>query len=358
MIITLKKPRVFAFVALTVCSNAFFARAQNAATPPASSSPNAPNVSLMMRLTSGFVYDTTVTTDTRHVTKVHGEAPTPMHGRTVLQTRSRVLEVAPDGSATVEAEFRALKLRQESGATLLYDYDSQREDAAQNSETLTPGVPKSPLAIDALSSSLSRIYAPLLGRRYRARVAPDGRILELSGVQEMISGVLDAMRKEGVSEAEVQRAQDDFQRSFGGARASEHFYSVSELPPLTPLAINEPWTRRFLSGDPDLPFIARVTGHVARAQGDEVTIYEAGDLALDVDATKLPQSPVPISVRFSGTHRGGTRLNAALRTRTSRLWQQYYATFSFASSTASRRKQQISLLGRTDYLIEVAPVAE
>ena len=345
-------------IALGLCWGLSGSGAQAQPEPPAPDVPEAPlaiavadqgaPIALASKLPLGFAYETSVTTDARRKVQV-GASVTPLYERTVIITRSRVTDVAADGTSTVENEFRAVMLREESSGALLLNYDSSQPPTAK---AIAPA--------DQQARVMSRVYAPLIGKKYQVRVAPDGSVLEVTGVTEITDAVMNAVAQEGVPDAQIATIRRDFERSFGGDRLREHFYSVAELPPLAPVKVNEPWTRRFLSGDADLPLVVRSTGSVAQHTGDEVVIYERGDLALDESATDLKKSRSPIDVDFSGTHRGGTRLDLAQNRRTSRLLQQYRVAFTYnvpaAPDETKPSTQHVVVQGTTYYLIEVHPV--
>ena len=105
----------------------------------------------------------------------------------------------------------------------------------------------------------------------------------------------------------------------------------------------------------------RSTAQVTERNGETLIIRELGDLALDVEATRLSQSPVRITAQVSGSHRGATRLQVEERARSTRLVQRYKGWFTFVAPSqrsAKPSRQTIAITGRIDYLIEVRPAQE
>ncbi|MGE5598630.1 MAG: DUF6263 family protein [Bacteroidota bacterium] len=246
----------------------------------------AEGLTLRLRLTKGQTYRVTTVSEQRIKQTIFGFEQ-EMNQTIVIGYRVEVTAVDADGIMTMRFIYDTYRVRQESAGNV-QEYDSARPDA------------DAPPALQG--------YAALIGLGFDAKCDTLGRLVEISGLDEMIDGLLDRMNlPEGVDRdqlAETMRGQygdEAMKRSMG-----MFFCQYPEAP----LAVGDEWTQE-MRVNQGIPMAVANTYTLAGRQGGLATLKVHSIIAPDGEDSAIEMSGMEIRLALAGEQEGTIELDEA-----------------------------------------------
>lgn len=180
------------------------------------------------------------------------------------------------------------------------------QDAARVSMSMPPEVD---LSYDSASASEeppseARPFAALVGQSYTMKVSPQGRVLELTGVEEMLEEAVAGLGSQGVQAAMTAQLVRGL---FGEEALKSGIEGTLGIYPPGPVRVGDSWQKdRSLSAPVPLSITSLYT--LKKRSGGEATI------AVEADVTAAPDSApeeVQAPIKISGTQKGNMQVDEA-----------------------------------------------
>ena len=159
---------------------------------------------------------------------VDGQVQPKQRMEQMLVTKVRVGEAEPEGDRQIEMRFDRIKQVVKRGAQTL-SYDSAGDQAKQNEE-------------------LARAYRPLLGIKMSIVVGPDGKVKEVTGLEEF-------WKKLAEENPRVAETLKDMQKQMGDQVVKELISKGRDLMPAGGAAVGQSWKNDKTVG---VPFLGEV----------------------------------------------------------------------------------------------------
>ncbi|HZO89937.1 MAG TPA: DUF6263 family protein [Chthonomonadaceae bacterium] len=194
--------------------------------------------------------------------------------------RFNVLNVTPDGAASMKITYRSVRFRME-GPQGVMEYDSEHPPA-----TLPPGM---------------QGFAAMVGQSFTMLITPEGRVLEVKGMDALVQRVLD---KSGVPEGPARASMEKMlKQTFGEEGFKEMMGQMVGIYPSQPVNIGDTWMQH-VALTRGFPLVMdtqyKLTG---RSQGlAQVAVQSA--IKSNPQAEPLEFGPVKVKLDLSGEQNG------------------------------------------------------
>jgi len=209
--------------------------------------------------------------------------------RTVLGQTFKVSEVDPEGAMTLWVRYDSVyhKVTTENPtSTLTMEFDSEN-----------PPDPLPPMAVG---------YAALVNKTFEVKVSSRGTVLQVTGVQEMLSSILDQLK---VTDPEArQEALAQLKSRFGAQAIQETMQSLFPVYPEEPVAIGDSWSNTMAMSQ-SIPIQVANTWTL-RQLGEDLAVVDLSSKVTQAEgASDTAEKEGTPDYRLSGTQSGTLRVD-------------------------------------------------
>ena len=233
---------------------------------------------LALNLTEGGVYRASSTTEQSVLQEILGEAQTT--DQTIgLDYAYTVDSIDADGNLTVSVTYEAARFEQEGDSgSVVYDSETSADVPAE--------------AIG---------YAALVGSGFEIELSPDGRVLAIDGVDELLSSMFDDMELPPGPESDLLR--DTLETTFGEEALIASLEQSLNFYPDGPVAVGDSW-RDEQSLTFGFAFVASTTWTLVDRRDGLATIEVVSTIESDPDAEPLDLGVIQVEMSLAGEQSG------------------------------------------------------
>lgn len=239
---------------------------------------------LRLRLEAGKSYGTKMVAD-QIITQTLG-------GQTQIMTQSigmaytyDVQGVETDGTMRVKVTYDWVRVAQD-GPMGSFSYDSAHAPAT---------IPEA-----------ARAYTALVGQGFFLQLRPNGEIVDVQGVDQMLAHMLDAMGVPAGSERDELEAS--LRSQFGNEALKESFEKAALFYPDKPVAVGDSWSKD-ISLETGMPMVLATTWTL-KARKDGVAVVETrSDVRRNPEAKPVEMAGMTIAYELSGEQSGSMELD-------------------------------------------------
>lgn len=179
-----------------------------------------PKVDLKLNLAEGKTYKLMTTTDQDIQQKPMGQTQN-MEQTIGLGLTHTVEGLTEDGNAVVKVTYEKVRYVNDGNPVLgRTEYDSDNPPA------------EVPL--------MAQGFAGLVGQSFNMTITPEGKVTDISGVEDMISKMADGM---DVSEAEKAQMKEQLKMQFGDQALKESMENTMAIYPENPVGVGDTWEK-------------------------------------------------------------------------------------------------------------------
>lgn len=247
------------------------------------SSHAADKIQLQLRLKKGDNYSLRVTNSQKMTQKILGQQQST--DQTIaMGYLFEVSEVDPAGVMTARVTYRTIQVRQ-TGPWGVWEYDS-----ANPSKNTNP---------------LAGSFMALVNRSFAAKIAPDGTVKEIQGVDALVADMLKGMSlPPGADKTAIERA---IREQFGEAALKEMLEKSMNLYPSQPVGIGDSWQKRIVLSQ-GFPMILDNTYTLKDLKGGVAMIVVSSTLSPNRNAAPTNLGTAKLTYSLSGTQEGTLQL--------------------------------------------------
>ncbi len=244
----------------------------------------AKKLDLRLRLEAGKSYGAKMVADQTITQTLAGQTQT-MSQTIGMAYTYHVQGVESDGTLRVKVTYDWVRVGQD-GPMGSFSYDSANPPAT---------IPDAALG-----------YAALVGQGFSMQMRPNGEIVDVQGVDEMLSHMLDAM---GVPAGSARDELEASLRSqFGSEALKESFEKAALFYPDKPVAIGESWSKD-IALETGMPMVLATTWTL-KARKDGVAVVETrSDIQRNPEAKPVEMAGLTITYELSGEQSGSMELD-------------------------------------------------
>lgn len=239
---------------------------------------------LRLRLEAGKSYGAKMVADQTITQTLAGQTQT-MSQTIGMAYTYHVQGVESDGTMRVKVTYDWVRVGQD-GPMGSFSYDSANPPAT---------IPDAALG-----------YAALVGQGFSMQMRPNGEIVDVQGVDEMLSHMLDVM---GVPAGSARDELEASLRSqFGSEALKESFEKAALFYPDKPMAIGESWSKD-IALETGMPMVL-ATKWTLKARKDGVAVVETrSDIQRNPEAKPVEMAGLTITYELSGEQSGSMELD-------------------------------------------------
>ena len=239
---------------------------------------------LQLRLEEGKTYKFKMVTEQKIAQEVQGNTM-DMTQTMGFGYRYDIEKVDPDGTITIKITHDSVVFRMES-AMMQLDYDSEK-----STETDNP---------------MAKGFAAFVGESYACKIASDGTVKEVTGIEEMMANVI---KKMGLTEGpEGDAAKKGLETQLGNT--SDTIKSLFAFYPDKPVGIGDSWTKS-INIRTGFPMISD-TKYTLTGRKNGVAVLEMhSTITTDPDAEPTDMGQMTIQYDISGESNGTLEVDEA-----------------------------------------------
>ena len=158
---------------------------------------------------------------------------------------------------------------------------------------------------DAMSSMFRKIFSGMVNKSFMVTVGPKGDVLKVDGLEELVSGMMDAIP--GTEESKT-KMKEQLNQSFGEQQIKQSFGQIFNLYPDKPVKTGDSWNKEMdyeLSG---MKSKQLVTYKVKDITSDKVILDLKGDIKLSGNSQKDTSVTMP-AMNIGGSENGTITLD-------------------------------------------------
>ena len=198
-----------------------------------------------------------------------------------------VLEAGAEDTMWVEFTYNSVRFTQD-GPMGMIEYDS--ED------------PPDDIPLPA------RAFAALVGQSMRLRMTDQGRVKEVSGIDEMIDHMIESM---GLPAGEMsERMESNLREQFGEEAVKEMTESAMAVYPDGPVSVGDSWHRKVVLTK-GFPLIVETTYTLTGRRDGIASIEIASELESNSEAASIEMGPVSLTYELRGEQSGMLNIDEA-----------------------------------------------
>jgi hypothetical protein len=96
-----------------------------------------------------------------------------------------------------------------------------------------------------MTNMLNRVFRAMVGRQFSMKVDEEGKVLEVKGFEEMVSGMLDSL---GLNAEQKQIAQASLKDQFNEQNVKDQFAQIFNIFPNKEVKVGDTWEKSFSTG--------------------------------------------------------------------------------------------------------------
>ena len=306
---------------------------------------------LRLNVRAGQSYDIRTTTDMK-MTQVLPSAiagkptsgPGTPNGKidiatvTTMTMRYDVLEVDPQGIATVKLTYSEIQntTRTPNGDVV---YDSTR-----------------PKPVSKASAPLDQVYGSLLGQSITMKIAPDGRISDVQGLENLMTRLMNSFQQPGMSPQAVAAMQKTMKESFGDQFVKSAMQQTAVLYPEKPVGVGDSWPYR-ITVSSSFPLAISGTRTLTARRNGISTIDEKSNISIENSAAPLQIESAKMAINIAGTQTGTTEIDETTGlTRSTQVVQRFSGTIHLQGIPQQPQGITIRIYNKTDVNVSMTPV--
>ena len=234
---------------------------------------------LRLRLNKGEVHRINVTLDQTIQQDMQGLKQQQKQTITIAYTFA-VQEVDSQGASTIAVKYESVAFHARTPAGNV-DYDSANP----------------PAQVPAMAGG----FAGLVGQGYTMKIRPDGQVIEVKGLDQLLAALLAKMNvREGPARAAAERA---LRQQINEQNMKSNLQTVFAPYPDHPVAIGETWTRK-TEISLGFPLVIESTYTLKGRQGGLATIDVVGKAWSPPDAAPVDLGQMKMSYKLTGDQGG------------------------------------------------------
>jgi len=193
----------------------------------------------------------------------------------------KVTDVDGVGNASVEVTHKSVRFKQ-AGPMGVIEYDSTKPAGEVH--------------------MAARGFAGLVGQGFSMKITPEGRVLEIAGVDKMLDHIVKGL---GLPAGPIrQQLKDGMKEQFGEAALKEMMETTFAIYPADPVEVGDSWTSKLVLTK-RLPMVVETTYTLKGRSGGVASVALKSKVSVNKDAG--PTKAVPISMKYALTGtQGGT----------------------------------------------------
>lgn len=239
---------------------------------------------LRLHLEAGKAYGVKMIADQTITQTLGGQTQTMFQTVGVAYTYD-VQSVESDGTMRVKVTYDWVRVAQD-GPMGSFSYDSANPPAT---------IPEAAL-----------VYTALVGQGFFMHLRPNGEIVDVQGVDEMLAHMLDTMGAPPGSERDELEAS--LRSQFGSEALKESFEKATLFYPDKPVAVGESWSRN-IALETGMPMVLATTWTL-KARKDGVAVVEIrSDVQRNPEAKPVEMAGMTIAYELSGEQSGTMELD-------------------------------------------------
>jgi hypothetical protein len=198
-----------------------------------------------------------------------------------------VKDVDAQGTMTVQVEIASMSVKMK-GEQAEVEYDSEN--------------PPEEVALPA------KLFAAMVGQSFTMKLTPQGHVSELTGVDQMLQKVFDAIEVPDPQMKEAVLA--DLKRQFGDAALGEMMERTMAIFPDKPVGVGDSWTQT-MTLNTGFPSITENTWTLTGRKDGVATVEVKSTLKPNEKAAPMKMGPFSMTFDLSGTQTGTFKLDEA-----------------------------------------------
>lgn len=242
-------------------------------------------VLLRMRLKKGKTYKVYVETDQIIHQTMQGKE---------METKQQIgfgfdfttLDVARNGNMKVKVTYNTIRFRMRNpmGATVLYD-------------STKPDPPTNPMV---------KGFAGLKGQSFQVSFTPMGSVLEISGLDTLITNIIKSLKLPPGPKAKM--AEDQLKKQFGNEAMKEMMENMMSIYPKNKVGVGSTWSKRVVvkSG---FPLIMDSTYKLTAYKGENAVLDVMSKVYPNPKGKPLFMGPVSMRYALGGTQKGTSEVS-------------------------------------------------
>ena len=243
-------------------------------------------VKLRLRLEKGKSYGMLMTMDQKIGQEVLGQKQSVKQVIGMGYT-FEVTDVDGKGNASVEVSHTSVRFEQIGPAGVI-KYDSKKPSGTVH------------LA--------ARGYAGLVGQGFSMKISPEGRVLEIAGVDKMLDHIVKGL---GLPEGPMrQQLKDGIKEQFGEAAIKEMMETTFAIYPADPVAVGDSWTGKVVLTK-QLPMVVETTYTLKSRSGGVASVDVKSKISANKSAGPSKIGSISMKYGLTGTQDGTMEIDEA-----------------------------------------------
>ncbi|MCY6370164.1 DUF6263 family protein [Clostridium ganghwense] len=237
-------------------------------------------VKFSLKLKKGDSYRIETGIDQKVVQEINGKT-IELNSKYNISYSCLVSDVDNNKNATVQVTFDTINMKNvvNNGQTLEYNSG----DPTANMD------------------NLNRVYSALLGKKFTVKISEDGKIKEITGIDEVIKSIITEL------DIENQKQRDEIQKvvmeQFGKDALGKKVQNITGAYPDEPVKVGDSWEKKIeISEEYPIEAESKYTLKERKDEISEVTV--ASKLKTKEDAKPLILANIKINYEFEGTQDG------------------------------------------------------
>ena len=152
------------------------------------------------------------------------------------------------------------------------------------------------------SSTLGKMYIPVLGHSMNMTLAPTGAVKALSGGDAMIDKMFSAEGL-GLSSDQLGQLKATMKMQFGNDAMQQTMAQTSDIFPVGPVKVGDTWTKSLTQGS-GMGLISKNTFTLDKVEDGKVYISFEGTLATADDSEPMDMVAMKVDYDLEGTQKG------------------------------------------------------
>ncbi|MEO1435328.1 MAG: DUF6263 family protein [Bacteroidota bacterium] len=155
---------------------------------------------------------------------------------------------------------------------------------------------------DDPSSTLGKMYVPVLGHSMNMTLSPTGAVKELSGGNAMIDKMFSAEGL-GLSPDQIGQLKATMKMQFGNDALKQTMAQTSDIFPEDPVKVGDTWTKSMAQSS-GMGLVAQSTFTLDKIEAGKVYISFEGTLATSENSEPMDMVAMKVSYDLEGTQKG------------------------------------------------------
>lgn len=199
-----------------------------------------------------------------------------------------ITDVADDGTVTVSIKYDAVSLKMANGSTT-YEYDSSKKADSNDPQNLA--------------------YEALIGQSFTAKIGKDGVIKEVSGVDKILSNIIDKLQ---ISDESLKASiSESLKQSFGDEALKQGLGSMTNIYPNDKkVKVGDSWESK-QTITVGYPMIINDKYTLIENKGNIITLDVNSTIDADNSSKPIDLAGLKVKYTLKGTQKGTMKLTKA-----------------------------------------------